>query len=116
MLYLGEEVLNGGVLTDDQGRVLLPLRLNVESLGGTVDWELGRTAIRFNEKEYELLDLDEQTIRILWTDSTGRQNRRDFAMRTYYTHAKYCEIGMFVEVLQIPVRLDRERFCYVIAQ
>ena len=40
----------------------------------------------------------------------------DFAMRTYYTHAKYCEIGMFVEVLQIPVRLDRERFCYVIAQ
>ena len=116
MLYLGEEVLNGGVLTDDQGRVLLPLRQIVESLGGTVDWELGRTAIRFNEKEYELLDLDEQTIRILWTDSTGRQNRRDFAMRTYYTHAKYCEIGMFVEVLQIPVRLDRERFCYVIAQ
>ena len=112
MVYLGEEALRGGALTDDQGKVLLPLREIIESLGGTLSWAEGRTEIQYQQTEYELLDLDERTLRILWSDDSNEKQWRDFAMCTYYTHAKYCEIEMFTQVLEIPVTLDVEQFCY----
>lgn len=116
MIYIGDTALSGGVLTDEQGRVLLPLRQIVERLGGAVNWEEGKTVVLLGQNVYELVDLDDQTVRIIWSDENGWKRQQDIAACTYYTHAKYCDIEMFTQILNIPVLLDQEQFCYIIPE
>ena len=114
MLYFKDQLLNDGVLTDEQGRVLLPLRQIVTTLGGEIEWEEGVTKVRLGQVECTVNDLDENTMRVSWVDEHGELQQQDFAVCTYYTHKKYCEISFFTQVLNIPVELDQERFCYFI--
>ena len=113
-LYFKDELLNDGVLTDAQERVLLPLRQIVTTLGGEIEWEEGVTKVRLDQVECMVKDLDENTMRVSWVDEHGELQQQDFAVCTYYTHKKYCEISFFTQVLNIPVELDQERFCYFI--
>lgn len=113
-LYFEDRLLNDGVLTDAQERVLLPLRQIVMTLGGEIEWEEGVTKVRLDQVEYTVNDLDENTVRVSWIDGYGEEQQQDFAACTYYTHKKYCEISFFTGILNISVELDRERFCYVI--
>lgn len=112
IIYYGEELLGDGVLTDEQGRVLLPLRQILTKLGGELVWEDGKTKISLDQREYILYDLDDRTARVSWIDDSGAQRQQDVAVCTYYTHKKYCEISFFTQILDIPVQLDQEQFCY----
>lgn len=114
MLYIDGKPTNEGVWTDEQGKLLFPLRRIVESMGGIVDWQAGLTTIQYQQITYQLEDLDHRTGRITWTDAEG--NAQEMMVTTYarFDHFKYCDMEFFTDIMGIPIIFDEARFCYTI--
>ena len=112
-ILVGETWLNEPAIWSGRGVNLLPLRMVVESAGGTVNWKPDSTEVELNGIRCRLIGNGTLQMRAEWTDAHDISHRmKIFCIRVYGN--TYVETSLLTEVFGLEVVWNADDQTYII--